>query len=74
MGFRTIEELCAELEEKRAAALAGGGQEAVLKQKGKGKGTARERIAKLLDPDSFVELDEFVTHRCNNFGLDEKKI
>ena len=73
MGFRTIEELCAELDEKRTEALKGGGQEAVDKQKSKGKGTARERIAQLLDEGSFVELDEFVTHRCNNFGLEERK-
>ena len=73
MGFRTIEELCAELEDKRKASLDGGGKEAVEKQKAKGKGTARERIAKLLDPGSFVELDEFVTHRCSNFGLEERK-
>lgn len=73
MGFRSIEELCGELNEKRNNALAGGGTEAVSKQKDKGKGTARERIAQLLDPGSFVEIDEFVTHRCNNFGLNEKK-
>ena len=73
MGFRTIEELCTELEDKRKSALSGGGEEAVSKQKSKGKGTARERIAQLLDPGSFVEIDEFVTHRCNNFGLDERK-
>ena len=74
MGFRNIEELCSELNEKRSNALAGGGSEAVEKQKSKGKGTARERIEKLLDPGSFVEIDEFVTHRCNNFGLEERKI
>ncbi|MBR4196721.1 MAG: methylmalonyl-CoA carboxyltransferase [Synergistaceae bacterium] len=73
MGFRTIEELCADLEAKRKSSLAGGGAEAVSKQKSKGKGTARERIAALLDPGSFVELDEFVTHRCDKFGLDERK-
>ena len=73
MGFRSIEELCGELSEKRNASLAGGGADAVSKQKDKGKGTARERIAQLLDPGSFVEIDEFVTHRCNNFGLNEKK-
>ncbi len=73
MGFRTIEELCTELDEKRKSALTGGGEEAVSKQKSKGKGTARERIAQLLDPGSFVEIDEFVTHRCSNFGLDERK-
>ena len=73
MGFRTIEELCTELNEKRTKALAGGGEEAIAKQKSKGKGTARERLAQLLDPGSFVEIDEFVTHRCNNFGLEERK-
>ena len=73
MGFRTIEELCAELDVKRKSALAGGGEEAAEKQKSKGKGSARERIAALLDAGSFVEIDEFVTHRCNNFGLEERK-
>ena len=73
MGFRTIEELCGELEDKRKTAEAGGGKAAVEKQKAKGKGTARERIANLLDAGSFVEIDEFVTHRSNNFDLPEKK-
>ena len=73
MGLRTIEELCAELDGKRKSALEGGGKEAVEKQKAKGKGTARERIEQLLDPGSFVEIDEFVTHRCVGFGLEERK-
>ncbi len=73
MGLKTIEELCGELEDKRKSAQAGGGSEAVSKQKSKGKGTARDRINKLLDPGSFVEIDEFVTHRCNNFDLESKK-
>lgn len=34
-----------------------------------GKLTARERIALLLDPDSFVEYDMFVEHRCADFGM-----
>ena len=73
MGFRTMEELCEELKEKRAAAFNGGGEKAIAKQKEKGKGTARERIDQLLDPGSFVEIDEFVTHRCTNFGLEKTK-
>ena len=73
MGLRTIEELCAELDEKRRSALDGGGKEAIEKQKAKGKATARERIAQLLDPGSFVEIDEFVTHRCSSFGLEDRK-
>ncbi|MDR2180922.1 MAG: methylmalonyl-CoA carboxyltransferase [Synergistaceae bacterium] len=73
MGIRSIEELCEELNAKRASASLGGGKEAVAKQKQKGKGTARERISQLLDPESFVEIDEFVTHRCTNFGLEKTK-
>jgi acetyl-CoA carboxylase carboxyltransferase component len=73
MGIRTIEELCEELKAKRASALGGGGEKAIAKQKEKGKGTARERISQLLDPETFVEIDEFVTHRCTNFGLEKTK-
>jgi acetyl-CoA carboxylase carboxyltransferase component len=73
MGIRSIEELCEELKGKRVSALAGGGEKAVAKQKEKGKGTARERLAQLLDPGSFVEIDEFVTHRCTHFGLEKTK-
>ena len=73
MGFRTIEELCEELKAKRVSALAGGGEKAVAKQRAKGKGTARERIDQLLDAGSFVEIDEYVTHRCVNFDLEKTK-
>ena len=73
MGFRNIDELCEQLKAKREAANAGGGDAAIAKQKAKGKGTARERIDQLLDPGSFVEIDEFVTHRCTNFGLEKTK-
>ena len=68
-----MEELCEELRGKRAAAFNGGGEKAIAKQKEKGKGTARERIDQLLDPGSFVEIDEFVTHRCTNFGLEKTR-
>ncbi len=34
-----------------------------------GKMTARERLGALLDADSFVELDQFVTHRSINPGM-----
>ncbi len=37
-----------------------------------GKLTARERIEVLLDPDSFMEIDDHVRHRSTNFGLDSK--
>ncbi|MDE5882482.1 MAG: acyl-CoA carboxylase subunit beta [Muribaculaceae bacterium] len=61
-----------ELIEKRTEARLGGGEKAIDKQHAKGKYTARERIAQLLDEGSFEELDMFVTHRCTNFGQDKK--
>lgn len=49
----------------------GGGQKRIDDQHGKGKLTARERIALLFDEGSFVEIDTFVSHRCNNFDMAE---
>ncbi len=57
----------------REQALLGGGQERIDKQHEQGKYTARERIDKLLDPDSFVEIDEFVVSRISDFGMDKKR-
>ena len=62
-----------ELIDKRSEARLGGGEKAIEKQHQKGKYTARERIAQLLDEGSFEELDMFVTYRCTNFGMGEKK-
>ncbi len=73
MAVKTIDELCNTLLEKRAAVAAAGGEKAVAKHKEKGRLTARERINLLMDAGSFVEIDEFVEHRCTNFGLAEKK-
>ncbi|WPX96668.1 acyl-CoA carboxylase subunit beta [Candidatus Bandiella euplotis] len=50
----------------------GGGQDKVDRQHGLGKLTARERIEILMDPDSFEEMDAFVEHRCQNFGMQKK--
>ena len=49
-----------ELIDRRAAARLGGGEKAIAKQHEKGKYTARERIAMLLDEGSFEEMDMFV--------------
>jgi propionyl-CoA carboxylase beta chain len=46
---------------------------AVEKQHERGKLTARERIERLLDPDSFQELDTFVRHRTTEFGMDKNR-
>ena len=62
------------LVERRAAAALGGGQKRIDAQHGKGKLTARERLALLLDEGSFEEFDAFVQHRCTNFGMEAQHI
>jgi propionyl-CoA carboxylase beta chain len=54
-------------------AEAGGGIERLEKQRQSGKKTARERIAILLDPGTFYEIDKMVTHRATDFGIDKQK-
>jgi acetyl-CoA carboxylase carboxyltransferase component len=49
----------------------GGGQQKIDRQHKQGKLFVRERIDLLFDPDSFVEIDKFVEHRCTNFGYDK---
>ncbi len=58
----------------RERSLEGGGERRLASQHARGKLSARERLDLLLDPDSFVELDRFVTHRSNDFGLGEQRI
>lgn len=62
------------LDEKRAAALAGGGIKRIEAQHAKGKLTARERLAVLFDPYTFREWDMFVEHDCHDFGMQENRI
>ena len=59
-----------ELVLRRETARLGGGQKRIDAQHQKGKLTARERLALLLDEGSFEEFDMFVRHRCTNFGMD----
>ncbi len=58
------------LVERREKARLGGGPKRIEAQHAKGKSTARERLALLLDPGSFEEYDMFLHHRCTNFGMD----
>ncbi len=51
----------------------GGGEERIKAQHSKGKLTARERIALLLDAGTFVEIDKLVTTRSHDFELDKNK-
>ncbi|HID32773.1 MAG TPA: acyl-CoA carboxylase subunit beta [bacterium (Candidatus Stahlbacteria)] len=62
------------LDDLRAEALKGGGEERIKRQHQAGKLTARERINLVLDPDTFQEIGMFVTHRCHDFDMDKKKI
>ena len=61
------------LESKRAQANLPAGADAVERQHARGKLTARERLERLLDAASFVELDAFAVHRTDAFGLADKK-
>lgn len=60
------------LRARREKALLGGGEKRIADQHNKGKLTARERIALLVDPDSFEEFDLFVRHQCQNFGMEKQ--
>ncbi len=63
----------ADLEQRLEAAVHAGSQRAIEKQHARGKQTARERVAQLLDDGSFVELDELARHRSTNFGLEKNR-
>jgi propionyl-CoA carboxylase beta chain len=63
-----------ELERRREAARAGGGDKRIAAQHAKGRLTARERLDVLLDPGSFEELDMYVEHNCTDFGMEAQKI
>lgn len=63
----------AELRRRHEQAELGGGPERLRQQHERGKLFARERIAELVDPGTFVELDKFVTHRCTNFGIGDQQ-
>ena len=69
-----LEEKIKQLLDNREKAKLGGGIKRIDAQHAKGKLTARERIEMLLDKDSFEEFDMFVTHRCHDFGMGDKKI
>ena len=70
----THDRRAAELEQRRAQAIAGGGPERVAKLHAQGRLSARERIALLIDPGTFQELGVFVTHRSDDPTIHDKKI
>ena len=70
----TVQEKIDLMNAKKEHILAGGGEARIAKQHAKGKMTARERINMLFDEDTFVELDQFMKHRCTNFGQEKKDL
>jgi acetyl-CoA carboxylase carboxyltransferase component len=67
----SIDPKIARLRRMKEEAAAGGGAERTTRQKEAGKHTARERLALLLDPDTFEEIDALVTHHASGFGLEK---
>ncbi|MFH8337457.1 acyl-CoA carboxylase subunit beta [Streptomyces sp. AM6-12] len=63
----------AELHRIKRQALLGPGDAATRSQHAKGKLTARERLALLLDDGSFQEIEPLRRHRASGFGLEERK-
>lgn len=74
MSKKTLLELVEELEKEKALLLRGGGEKALKKQHEAGKLTARERIELLVDEGSFEEIDLFIEHRADRFGMAERKL
>ncbi len=62
------------LRERREKIKQMGDPRAIEERRAQGKLSARERIDKLLDPGTFVELDMFVSHHLTYFGLDKMEI
>jgi propionyl-CoA carboxylase beta chain len=69
----TTESKLEQLRELRDESLHAGSERAVARQREQGKLLARERVERLLDPGSFVELDRYVRHREPNFGMLENR-
>jgi propionyl-CoA carboxylase beta chain len=63
----------ADLERRRREAVHAGSAAAVDKQHARGKLTARERIALLLDEGSFTEFGELARHRAHDFGIEASR-
>ena len=73
IDFHTTAGKLADLALREDEAIHAASARAVEKQHAKGKMTARERIAALLDEGSFVEMDEFARHRSTAFGLEKNR-
>src|SRR5580693_2616436 len=69
-----IKTLLEDLEKRRAAARAGGGQDKLDARRKKGVMTARDRIEGLFQTSTFQESGLHAEHDCHNFGMEEKQL
>ena len=63
----------ADLRRRLEEAQHAGSARAVERQHARGRRTARERVDLLLDPGSFVEIDELARHGATGFGLEHRR-
>lgn len=63
-----------DLSKRRAKIMQAGGEARVTKQHSQGKLTARERMEALFDEGTFVELNDMITSRARDFGMDKKAV
>ncbi len=73
MSDQSVDPRIQELRDRKAQAYVGGGEEKIARQHARGRMTARERLQLLLDKGTFREVDVFVTHNSNDFGLGDQK-
>ena len=73
MDVHTTTGKLADLDRRLDEAVHAGSARAVEKQHARGKLTARERVERLLDEGSFVELDELARHRSTAFGMEQNR-
>jgi methylmalonyl-CoA carboxyltransferase 12S subunit len=71
---KSMQDKVADLNARRAELEAGGGKDRMDKQHQSGKLTARERIAALVDKNTFEEIGLFARHRATYFGMAGKEL
>ena len=64
--------LLKQLEEKRQLAYAAGGLDKLAERKKKGLMSARERLAALFQPGTFLEFGLHAQHDAHHFGMEDK--
>jgi propionyl-CoA carboxylase beta chain len=69
-----LKSLLTDLEKRRAAARAGGGEDKLEARRKKGVMTARDRLDSLFQAGTFLEQGMHADHDCHNFGMEKKSL